>query len=112
MISLVALRRLRFAGYDRQAEVASRTAIAALGVGAIAFQHDMDYDLRSRCLLIPDHPPRVEMVGRDGSAPEVVTVDRSTAVGLLERASREATRQGLGWDSADLRLCLLRSSLN
>ena len=75
VISLAALRRLRFAGYDYQAEVAARTAIAALGVAAIALQHDMDYDLRSRCLLIPNHPPRLEMVGRDGSAPEVVLIE-------------------------------------
>ena len=63
MISLAALRRLRFPRHGRDAEIAARTAVAALGVAAIAYQHELDYDLRSRCLLIPEHPPRIELVG-------------------------------------------------
>ena len=35
------------------------TAVAALGVAAIAYQFEMDFDLRSRCLLLPTHPPAV-----------------------------------------------------
>ncbi len=56
MISFAALRRLRFKGFDLGAETAARTAIAALGVAAIAYQHETDFDLRSRCLLLPTHP--------------------------------------------------------
>ena len=104
VISLAALRRLRFAGHDRDAEIAARTAIAALGVAAIAYQYEIDYDLRSRCLLIPQHPPRLELVGRDGSAPDVVDVDRSIAAGILERATEEADNAGLGWETTELRL--------
>ena len=104
VISLAALRRLRFAGHDRDAEIAARTAIAALGVAAIAYQYGIDYDLRSRCLLIPQHPPRLELVGRDGSAPDVVDVDRSIAAGILERATEEADSAGLGWETTELRL--------
>ena len=104
VISLAAVRRLRFAGHDRAAEVAAQTAIAALGVAAIAYQYEMDYDLRSRCLLIPQHAPRLELVGRDGSAPIVVNVDRSIAAEILERASQEAANSGLGWETAALRL--------
>ena len=104
VISLAALRRLRFTGHDRDAEIAARTAIAALGVAAIAYQYEIDYDLRSRCLLIPQHPPRLELVGRDGSAPDVVDVDRSIAAGILERATEEADNAGLGWETTELRL--------
>lgn len=99
VISLAALRRLRFAGCDRAAEIAARTAIAALGVAAIVFQHEIDYDLRSRCLLVPQHPPRIEMVGRDGSAPGVVDIDRATAIAILRQAAEGAAGAGLAWET-------------
>lgn len=104
VISLAALRRLRFSGQDRDAESAARTAIAALGVAAIVYQHQIDYDLRSRCLLIPEHAPRLELVGRDGSAPEIVDVDRSAAQNILARAAERAAQAGIGWETGDIRL--------
>ena len=72
VLSFAALRRLRCKGYPREAETAVRTALAALGVAAIAYQYEMDFDLRSRCLLLPAHPPRLELLRRDGSSGEVV----------------------------------------
>ena len=104
VISLAALRRLRFSGQDRETESAARTAIAALGVAAIVYQHQIDYDLRSRCLLIPEHAPRLELVGRDGSAPEIVDVDRSAAQDILGRAAERAAQAGIGWETGDIRL--------
>ena len=44
VLSLAALRRLRFAGHSREAEVAARTAVAALGVAAIAYGYEADHD--------------------------------------------------------------------
>ena len=104
VISLAALRRLRFAGHDRGTETTARAAVAALGVAALAYQHELDYDLRSRCLLIPEHPPRIELVGRDGSAPEVVTVDRAGATEILSTAAQHASDAGIGWESDEIRL--------
>ena len=104
VISLAALRRLRFSGQNRETESTARTAIAALGVAAIAYQHQIDYDLRSRCLLIPEHAPRLELVGRDGSAPEIVDVDRSVAQDILARASERAVQAGIGWETEEIRL--------
>ena len=104
VISLAALRRLRFAERSREAQDAARTAIAALGVAAIVFQHEMDHDLRSRCLLVPEHPPRIELVGRDGSAPEIVDIDRATAASILRTAAEQAASVGLGWTTEDIRL--------
>ena len=104
VISLAALRRLRFAGHDRRTETTARAAVAALGVAALAYQHELDYDLRSRCLLIPEHPPQLELVGRDGSAPEVVTVDRIGASEILSAAAQHASDAGIGWESDEIRL--------
>ena len=104
VISLAALRRLRFAGHGRAAETAARTAVAALGVAAIVLQHEMDHDLRSRCLLVPVHPPQIELVGRDGSAPEEVSVDRHTAALILQQAATHAAEVGLGWATEEIRL--------
>lgn len=104
VISLASLRRLRFAAHGRGAEIAARTAVAALGVASIAYQHEMDYDLRSRCLLIPEHSPKIELLGRDGSPAEVVQIDRSTAKALLDDAAEHAEGTGIGWVTDDIRL--------
>jgi len=104
VISLAALRRLRFAGHSRAAETAARTAVAALGVAAIAYQHEMDYDLRSRCLLIPEHSPRVELLGRDGSPAETVDLDQSAAADILQQAASYAAAQGIGWETDEIKM--------
>ena len=104
VLSLAALRRLRFRGFDRDAETAARTAIAALGVAAIAYQHEMDFDLRSRCLLLPMHPPHLELLKRDGSAGEEVRVDRASASRILSDAASHAAESGIGWKTGDIRL--------
>ena len=102
VMSLAALRRLRFAGHSREAEVAARTAVAALGVAAIAYGYEADHDLRSRCLLIPEHAPRLEMVGRGGDSPILIGVDRESARRLLSEASARAARAGIGWEDGEI----------
>ena len=104
VISFAALRRLRLKGYTREAETAAHTAVAALGVAAIAYQYDMDFDLRSRCLLLPTHPPRLELLRRDGSSAEVVEVDRALSAQILSEATTQATAAGIGWVSDEIRL--------
>ncbi len=104
VISFATLRRLRFKGFGREAETAARTAIAALGVAAIAYQHETDYDLRSRCLLLPTHPPRIELLSRDGSAGEIVDLDRTAASAILSAAADQAVAEGIGWETRDIRL--------
>lgn len=104
VISFAALRRLRFKGHDRKAETAARTAVAALGVAAIAYQYENDFDLRSRCLLLPTHPPRLELLGRDGSADDIVDVDRNSATEILSAAVAHASAAGIGWETDEIRL--------
>ncbi len=104
VLSLASLRRLSFAGYDRAAQDAARTAIAALGLAAVAYQHEIDYDLRSRCLLVPEHTPRLELLHRDGSAPVAFEIDRSSAAAILQNASEAAAKAGIGWETREIRL--------
>ena len=104
VLSLAALRRLRFTGHSREAAVAARTAVAALGVAAIAYGYEADHDLRSRCLLIPEHAPRLEMVGRGGDSPVLVGVDRESAKRLLSDASARSARAGIGWEDGKIAL--------
>lgn len=104
VLSFAALRRLRFKGFQRNAEESARTAIAALGVAAIAYQYEMDFDLRSRCLLLPAHPPQLELLNRDGSASEGVSLDRRSAAQILSDAASHAASAGIGWETGDIRL--------
>ncbi len=104
LISFAALRQLRFRGFGLEAETAARSAIAALGVAAIAYQYETDFDLRSRCLLLPEHSPRLELLKRDGSSAEIVEVDRTTAIEILKSAAEHAAAVGIGWKTDDIRL--------
>jgi CRISPR-associated protein Csb1 len=113
VLSLAALRRIRFVhgsdgnllgGKRREAEVAARTAVAALGLAAIAYQQEQDYDLRSRCLLLPTAPPSLELLRRDGSEPEPVTFDRKLAAEVVREARERAGAAGLAWHGPELRL--------
>ena len=104
VLSLAALRRLRCKGYSRDAENAMHTAIAALGVAAIAYQYEMDFDLRSRCLLLPTHPPKLELLHRDGSTVELVEVNRNAAAQVVAEAASHAADSGMSWETAEIRL--------
>lgn len=104
VISFAALRRLKFVDVTREAAVAARSAVAALGVAAIAYGYEMDLDLRSRCLLVPEHPLSAELVLRDGSEPQAVGIGRARSAELVARAAREAAAAGLGWATDEIRL--------
>lgn len=104
VISLAALRNLRFRGFDREAETAARTAIAALGLAAIVYQHEIDFDLRSRCLLLPQHSPRIELLARDGSAETVADLHRQSAAEILAAAASHAEALKIGWETEEIRL--------
>ena len=103
LISFATLRQLRFVGYDREAEVAARCAIAALGLAAIAYQYERDFDLRSRCLLVPIHSLRLEIVKRDGSNGDEVSIDRNSAAELLTQASEKSKSAGIAWETNEIR---------
>jgi CRISPR-associated protein Csb1 len=74
VLSIPALRKLRFkTGYDGKplaspdaAADAARAALAALALAGMVHLREKGYDLRSRCLLVPESPFRLELVMADG----------------------------------------------
>lgn len=102
VISLAALRRLRFplgdaAASDSAVDVAARTALAALGLAAATLAQ-ADGDLRSRCQLFPQHPPRWEVLDRPGERPAQFALDANGAIELLNAAIAAAKAAGLPWE--------------
>jgi CRISPR-associated protein Csb1 len=115
VLSLPALRRLRFpkdarggpvAAERRDAtEDAARTALAALGLAAVAFQREDGFDLRSRCAFVPDGPLVLELVGRDGGTTGSHSLSAADAERLVAEAAEAAAAHGMGWatEPVDLR---------
>lgn len=114
VLSLAGLRRLRFqtscageripdAKRD-DAEVAARTALAALALTAIVYQRENDFDLRSRSLLVAKEPLTFQLVPRDGSKPAEYTLSKTEAATLLKAAEQAARAHGLGWDAKPITL--------
>lgn len=102
VLSLPALRRLRFPGSDGSTspdrDLAARTTLAALGLAASALSAVVGTDLRSRCLLVPEveHPARLELITADGAV-EAFALAADEACALLERAVSLAEAAGLPW---------------
>lgn len=114
VISLPAIRRLRFPidnqgnaiepSKARQAREAAHTLITALAVAAQAYQHELDHDLRSRCLLVPEHAPTLELMHRDGQDPTPLSISRQQASAVLAEANKVAMGFGLGFEEHHLML--------
>lgn len=111
VLSLPALRRLRFVtrldGKPLEqrdaAERAARVALAALALAAIVHQRAQGYDLRSRCLLVPDGPLVLDIVRPDGAS-EAVTLTVDQADALVKAADHAARAAGLGWEREPVKL--------
>ncbi len=110
VISLAALRRLRFPADDEwqpknpeqhQRDDAARVVLAALGVLASTLATRGGMDLRSRCLLWPETPPSWELLSAPGESTPV-TVDVETARAVYAEAVRRARSLGLPWRTEPL----------
>ncbi len=102
VVSLAAIRRLRFGGASESEvgpgrQIAAHTALAALAVAAITHARAAGHDLRSGTLLIADGPLTLELLDGDGSA-RSFKVTPSAANALVKQAAFEARRFGLGWE--------------
>ena len=102
VLSLSVLRRLRFplndaADSDHEADLAARTALAALGLAAGTLAR-VDMDLRSRCQLFAEQEPVWELLDRPGESPHTFELGPEDALKLLEAAISEAKEAGLPWE--------------
>lgn len=114
VISFAQLRRLRFpvdtggaplTGDRRQAaEVAARTALAALGMAATVLAFEEGFDLRSRCVLVAPKSLRFDLIRRGDAPDDEVSVSRDEALGLLGTAVEAAAAEGLVWQQDELLL--------
>jgi CRISPR-associated protein Csb1 len=104
VLSLAALRRLRFvgnSGVPSPADLTAQTALAALGLAAATAQDRNGYFLRSRCDLVPEVVRSFEIVRANGVA-EPIELDFDIACRLLNDASEAAKSAGIAWKSKDL----------
>lgn len=112
VLSLAALRRLRFRtdgagsalGDRSRAESAARTSLAALGLAAISLGYEADYDLRSRCVLVPESPLVLEVLCRGTDESQHYELDATDALALVKSAADAATEAGLSWETSPIRL--------
>ena len=102
VLSLPALRRLRFpvAGNETPPERnnAARTLLAAMALAAVTHLREQGYDLRSRCLLIPEGDAEFELVSNNGKA-EIISLDAGAADNIFREAVQQATNTNLPWQT-------------
>jgi CRISPR-associated protein Csb1 len=113
VLSFIQLRRLRFPtradgsaleGHQRaEAELAARTALAALGIAAAALAFEEGFDLRSRCVLVAQRPIAFEMVARDSGVSQF-DLTGADAAKLVTEAADRAAASGLSWRAGELSL--------
>jgi len=103
VLSLVALRRLRFplkgaADSDQAIDIAARTALAALAIAAATLAREEGADLRSRCQLFPTEAFGWELMATPGQPPQTFTLTGDEAVILLNTAIESAKAAKLPWE--------------
>lgn len=111
VLSFIQLRRLQFpvgldgAALDNRtdAEVAARTALAALGLAAATLAFETGFDLRSRCVLVSTSPLTFELVHRNGER-EPFDATGPAVLELLGEAAERAAAAGLQWREGELLL--------
>jgi len=107
VLSLPVLRRLRFPLKGREepvADLAARTALAALALCAAALTREQGYDLRSRCLLIATEPVEWELLDQPGPKFPRFELSGRNAIKLYCRAVEEARGAGLPFGETELHL--------
>jgi len=97
VLSLAALRKLHFP-LDGNADTSTeaRLVLAALGLFALTELRRDGYDLRSRCALVLEGQPRLEIVKRDGTT-DPISLDENGAKALMDAALGQAGAKKLVW---------------
>lgn len=109
VVSLPALRRLRFPlepgkASDAKVDAAARTTLAALAMCAATLTREAGCDLRSRCLLHPSEAIQWELLDKPGEEPKQIELDGDVAVTLFNESVEAAKEAGLPWMDDELML--------
>lgn len=106
-LSLIALRRLSFpvdGTASNEANQAGRAVLAALGLCAATLAFESGMGLRSRCLLRPEDALKWELLDKPGQEPQRFSLDRSSALRLVQDAAAASKAAGLDWMEEPLTL--------
>lgn len=106
-LSLIALRRLSFpvnGTASNEANQAGRAVLAALGLCAATLAFESGMGLRSRCLLWPEKRHEWELLDKPGQEPQRFSLDRSSAIRLVQEAAAASKSAGLDWREKPLTL--------
>lgn len=101
VLSLPALRRIRFGAWDADKSNEARTVLAALGLLALVLQRREGYDFRSRCALVPETPSQLEYVRADGTT-QLLAISIDDARTAYEKALAQAKKAGVSWVEKDV----------
>lgn len=109
VLSLPAIRRLRFPigdanTSDPETDLIAQTALAAIALCGAVLTAERGMDLRSRCLLWPTEVITWELLGTPGTEPQTFSLDADQAVSLLTEAVQKVKAAGLPWRSEPVRL--------
>lgn len=108
VLSFTQLRRLKFPTTTdgqprtpderRSINQAAHVVLAALGIAAHTLAAEGGYDLRSRCVLVPEADMGFELIGRTLDDRRKVELDSDAAIALFDRAADAAVAAGIEWD--------------
>ncbi|MFC3127170.1 type I-U CRISPR-associated protein Cas7 [Pseudoroseomonas globiformis] len=101
-LSLAGLRKLSFpresdGRRDPEADLAARTALAALALVAMTGRLTAGYAVRSGCDLIPHQPPQLEWLGASLAEVTPLPITQDEAVALLREAVAALRQHDLPW---------------
>ncbi|MFQ5829864.1 MAG: hypothetical protein ACE5JD_12010 [Candidatus Methylomirabilia bacterium] len=68
----------------------------------MSWQWRTGFDLRSRCLLVPQHGLRIELLSLD--RPQIFSLQPDNAVELLRAGALNAAKVGLKWNEQPITL--------
>ncbi len=105
VISLAALRRLRFpvdGKWSDEADQTARSVLVAIALCAAALADESGLDLRSRCVLYGDEPLVWSLLDR--KQPKQFSLTGDHAIELLGASIEAAKKMGLPWRDQPLQL--------
>lgn len=104
VLSLAALRRIRFPQPRKPWEATAQTVLAALAPCGAELAAEPGMDLRSRCLLWPEEARTWELLDQPGQPPQVFMRSAEPVIAPSKAAVEAAEKASLTWHTKPCRL--------